>query len=67
MTTKSMAMNAKVDWDYVSQVTEVPRTYEITTHDGRHFFKMYKPSEAKRICKAKKWLYKLVGSLERKY
>lgn len=66
-TTKTMAANAKVDWGYVEQVTEIPRTYYITTDDGRWFFKMYKPSEAKKVFKLEKsWHGKIVGKVSRK-
>lgn len=47
--------------------TEVPRTYEITTPAGGHFFKMYKPTEARKIFRKKGWTGKCVSKLSRRY
>lgn len=65
MTTKQDAMGTKVDWEAVEKATEVRRTYLITDRFGREFFKMYKPSEAKRIFKATGWTGKIVSTLNR--
>lgn len=49
MVTKMQAQGAKVDWDAVERATEKRRTYHVRYSDGREVFKMYKPSEAKKI------------------
>ena len=46
---KTGAADAKVDWEAVRLATEIPRTYLIRTKSGGILFKMYKPSEMKRI------------------
>lgn len=66
MTTKTDARGTIVDWDKVEQATEVPRTYLIKDRFGREFFKMYKPSEAKRIFKLEGWTGKIVSTLDRR-
>ena len=65
MTTKTEAKGAKVDWKSVELATEVPRTYLVTDRNGREFFKMYKPSQAKHVFKAEGWTGKIVSSLDR--
>ena len=65
MTTKQDAMGTKVDWEAVEKATEVRRTYLIKDRFGREFFKMYKPSEAKRIFKLEGWTGKIVSTLDR--
>lgn len=67
MTTRSTVAKdpPKIDWEYVNAVTEVERTYEVETKDGRHFFKMYKPSYAKLIGKTKGWKMRIASSLKR--
>ena len=66
MTTKTDAQGVNVDWQKVELATEVPRTYLITDKHGREFFKMYKPSEAKRIFKLEGWTGKIVSTLDRR-
>jgi len=59
-------MGTKVDWDAVEKATEVRRTYLIKDpRTGREFFKMYKPSEAKRIFKLEGWTGQIVSTLDR--
>jgi len=65
MTTKTDAIGTKVDWKKVELATEVPRTYLITDRNGREFFKMYKPSDTKRIFKLEGWTGKIVSTLDR--
>lgn len=65
MTTKLEAKRAIVDWHAVEAATEVPRTYLIKDRQGREFFKMYKPSEAKRIFKLEGWTGSIVSTLDR--
>ena len=65
MTTKTDAQGVNVDWQKVELATEVPRTYLITNKHGCEFFKMYKPSEAKRILKLEGWTGKIVSTLDR--
>ena len=65
MVTKLDAKNVKVDWDKVNQATEVRRTYLCWDKDGHEFFKMYKPSEAGKIFKAKGWHGKIVSTLDK--
>ena len=50
-----------VDWEAVRKATEIPRTYFVTTSDGRQFFKMYKSDEAKEIFERKNWTGKIVS------
>ena len=66
MTTKTDAQGVNVDWQKVELATEVPRTYLITDKHGREFFKMYKPSEAKKIFKVEGWTGKIVSTLDRR-
>lgn len=66
MVTKSDAKGVVIDWDMIDQITEVPRTYLIKDQFGREFFKMYKPSEAKRIFKLENWKGKIVSTLDRR-
>lgn len=68
MTFKSDARGVKVDWEKVALATEIARTYEITLESGGIIFKMYKPSEFKKIRankndpRLKKWVkVRLVG------
>jgi len=64
MTTKLDTIGIRIDWDAVNQATEIPRTYLIRDPDtGREFFKMYKPSEAKRIFSAQGWHGKIVKTM----
>ena len=65
MVTKSEAKGAKVDWRAVELATEVPRTFLIRDRLGREFYKMYKPSEANRIFKARGWTGQIVSKLNR--
>lgn len=65
MITKSASVGAVVDWDVVERATEVPMTYLVTDDQGRVFFKMYKPSEALGIFRAKGWTGTLVGTLDK--
>ena len=66
MITKMDAMGVNVDWAAVERATEVPRTYLVTDRcTGREFYKMYKPSEAKRIFKSTGWSGKIVSTLDK--
>lgn len=64
MTTKLDAKNTAVDWDAVERATEVRRTYLVRDKRGNEFFKMYKPSEAKRIFKAEGWTGQIISTLD---
>lgn len=64
MVRKLEAKDANVDWRAVNRATEVRRTYLITDlKTGREFFKMYKPSEVRRIFQAEGWKGRIVGKL----
>lgn len=65
MITKTGAKDVVVDWDAIERATEVARTYLVRDRFGREFFKMYKPSEAFRIFKARGWTGKIVSTLDR--
>ena len=65
MITKSEAQGVTVDWEAVNKATEVPRTYLIKDRKGREFFKMYKPSEAKRIFNLEGWTGTIVSTMDR--
>ena len=65
MVTKSDAIGVKVDWDKVNAATEVKRTYLVKDRNGKEFFKMYKPSEAKRIFALEGWRGSIVSVLDR--
>lgn len=65
MITKMDAIGVNVDWAAVERATEVPRTYLVTDRKGREFYKMYKPSEAKRIFKSEGWSGKIVSTLDK--
>ena len=65
MVTKSEAAGSNIDWEKVRLATEVPRTYLVRDQDGKEFFKMYKPSFAQKIFKAKGWKGKIVSTLDR--
>lgn len=65
MITKMGSVDAKIDWDLVNKITEVKRTYLVRDHNGREFFKMYKPSEAEHIFKQEGWSGQVVSTLDR--
>ena len=65
MVTKSDAIGVNVDWEKINAATEVKRTYLVNDRNGREFFKMYKPSEAKRIFAAEGWKGSIVSVLDR--
>lgn len=49
LVTKKQAAGANVDWNAVALATEIPRSYEIRLKSGGIIFKMYKPSEMRKI------------------
>lgn len=65
MTTKTAAKDVFIDWKEIEHATEVPRTYLVRTRDGREFFKMYKPSQAKHVFAAEGWTGQIIGTLRR--
>ena len=65
MITKTGAIGTNVDWEAVDRMTEVSRTYLVTDRKGNEFFKMYKPSEAKRIFKSEGWTGRIVSTLDK--
>lgn len=64
MARKLDAKGVHVDWDLVQRNTEIARTYLIRTRDGRELFKMYKPTEARRIFKEKGWTGQIVSTVK---
>ena len=64
MITKSNAANPKdINWEAVDKATEIRRTYLVKDSEGREFFKMYKPSQAREIFKCKGWTGRVVNSI----
>ena len=64
MITKSSAANPKdINWEEIDKATEIHRTYLVKDSEGREFFKMYKPSQAREMFKRRGWTGRIINTM----